>query len=80
MNQNYQREKKKHWHNHFDNRNDSDNDILTVQSTYIKLPGPTKFVLIMRCSNYEFVLNINCKYNELSRNHNQLSELTGFLD
>ena len=42
--------------------------------------GPTKFILIMRCSNYEFVLNINWIYNELSRNHNQLSELTGFLN
>ena len=25
--------------------------------------GPTKFVLIMICSNYEFTLNIKCKYN-----------------
>ena len=41
---------------------------------------PTKFVLIMRCSNYEFALNIKCKYNGLSRDHNHLSELTGFLN
>ena len=37
---------------------------------------PTKFVLIMRCSMYEFALNIKCKYNGLSRDHNHLSELT----
>ena len=42
--------------------------------------GPTKFVLIMRCSNYEFALNIKCKYNGLSKDHNHLSELTGFLN
>ena len=30
----------------------------------------------MRCSNYEFALNIKCKYHGLSRNHNHLSELT----
>ena len=41
--------------------------------------GPTKLVLIMRCSNCEFALNIKCKYNRLSRDHNHLSELTGFL-
>ena len=41
---------------------------------------PTKFVLIMRCSNYKYALNIKCKYNGLSRDHNQLSELTGFLN
>ena len=39
-------------------------------------PRPTKFVLIMRCSNYESALNIKCKYNGLSRDHNHLSELT----
>ena len=50
-----------------------------VQSTSLKLPGPTKFALIIRCSNYEFALNIKCKYNGLSRGHNHLSELTGFL-
>ena len=37
---------------------------------------PTKFVLTMRCSNYEFALSIKCKYNELSRDHNHLSKLT----
>ena len=37
--------------------------------------GPTKFVLIMRCSNYEFALNIKCEYNGLSRDNNHLSEL-----
>ena len=42
--------------------------------------GPTKCVLIMRCSNYKFTLNIKCKYNGLSRDHNHLSELTGFLN
>ena len=41
---------------------------------------PTKFVLIMRYSNYGFDLNIKCKYNRLSKNHNHLSELTGFLN
>ena len=46
----------------------------------IQTPGePTKFVLIMTCSNYEFALNIKCKYNVLSRDHNHLSELKGFL-
>ena len=40
---------------------------------------PTKFVLIIGCSIYEFILNIKCKYNGLRRDHNQLSELTGFL-
>ena len=43
-------------------------------------PGTTKFILIMRCSNYEFALNIMCKYNGLSRGHNHLSELTGCLN
>ena len=33
----------------------------------------------MKCSNYEFALNIKRKYNRLSRDHNHLSELTGFL-
>ena len=28
------------------------------------------------CSNYEFALNIKCKYNRLSKDHNHLSELT----
>ena len=42
--------------------------------------GTTKFVLIIRCFNYEFVLNIKCKYNGLSRDHNHLFELTGFLN
>ena len=41
---------------------------------------PTKFVLIMKCSSYEFALNITCKYNGLSRDHNHLSDLTGFLN
>ena len=40
---------------------------------------PTKVVLIIRCSNYELALNIKCTYNEISRDHNRLSELTGFL-
>ena len=31
-------------------------------------------------SNYEIALNIKCKYNGLSRDHNHLSELTGFLN
>ena len=31
---------------------------------------------MMRCSNYEFALNIKRKYNGLSRDHNHLSELT----
>ena len=35
------RKRKKHWHNHFENRN-------TVQSTYIKLPGTYQIY-----SNYE---------------------------
>ena len=42
--------------------------------------GPTKLVLIMRCSNYVFALNIKCKYNGFSRDHNHMSELTGFLN
>ena len=42
--------------------------------------GPTKSVLIMKCSNYKFALNIKCKYNGLSGDHNRLSELTGFLN
>ena len=42
--------------------------------------GPTKYVLIMRCSIYEFALNIKCKYNRVISDHNHLSELTGFLD
>ena len=42
--------------------------------------GPTKFVLIMRCSNYEFALNIKCKNNGLSGDHNHVSELTSFLN
>ena len=42
--------------------------------------GPTNFVLIMKCSNYEFAINIKCEYNGLSRDHNLLSELTGFLN
>ena len=51
--------------------------VYTVRST----PRlPTKFVPIMRCSNYEFALNIKCKYNGLSRDHNHQSELTGFLN
>ena len=41
---------------------------------------PIKFVLIMRCSNYKFALNIKRKYNRLSKDHNHLSELTGFLN
>ena len=41
---------------------------------------PTKLVLIIRCSNYEFALNINSKYNGFSRDHNHLAELTGFLN
>ena len=32
------------------------------------------------CSNYEFAFNIKCKYNGLSRDHNHLSGLTGFLN
>ena len=39
-----------------------------------------KFVLIMRCSNYKFALNIKCKYNGLSKDHINLSELIGFLN
>ena len=42
--------------------------------------GSTKFILIMRYSNYEFALNVKRKYNGLSRNHNHLFELTGFLN
>ena len=38
--------------------------------------GPTKCVLIMRCSIYEFAFNIKCKYNSVNRDHNHLSELT----
>ena len=41
--------------------------------------GLPKYVLIMRCSDYETTLNIKCKYTELSRDHNHQSELTGFL-
>ena len=42
---------------------------------------PTRFVLILRCSNYEFALNINkCKYNRFSRDRNHLSEITGCLN
>ena len=32
----------------------------------------------MRCSNYEFALNIKYKYNGLIRDLNHLFELTGF--
>ena len=42
--------------------------------------GSTKFFRIMKCSNYEFALNIKCKYSRLSRDHNHLSELTEFLN
>ena len=44
------------------------------------LQKPTKFVLIMRCSKYEFALNIKCKHNGLSGHHNHLFELIGFLN
>ena len=41
---------------------------------------PTRFVLIMKCSNYEFASNIKCKYNGISRDHNHLTTLTGYLN
>ena len=48
-------------------------------------PFNSKFVLIMRYSNYECALNIKCDYKGLSRDCNHLSELTkpeltGFLN
>ena len=39
---------------------------------------PTKFVLILRCSNYKFALNRKWKYNGLSRNNNHIAKLPGF--
>ena len=51
--------------------------ILLQYSTLNSNPQrPTKFVLIMRFSNYEFALNIKCKYNELIRDHNHMPELS----
>ena len=43
-------------------------------------PRLTKFIIIMRCSNYEIALNARRKYNGFSRDHNHLSELTAFLN
>ena len=42
--------------------------------------GPTNFFLIMKCSNYEFALNIKCQHNGLRRDHNHLSESTLYLE
>ena len=50
-----------------------------TRSTSSNTRGPAKFVLVMRCSIYEFALHIKCKYNVLSGDRNHLSELTGFL-
>ena len=43
---------------------------------YVKHPTTKNYQI---CSNYEFVLNIKCKYSGLNRDDNHLSELTGFL-
>ena len=50
--------------------------MVQCSSLYSNSRGPTKFFLIMRCFKYEFVLNIKCKYNRLSRDHNHISEFT----